>query len=175
MEESFAALLAVGGKSNSLGRAAEVTAIVLQDRVLLAELYACMFEDDPWVRMRAADCLEKICRVHPDWIEPYIDKIADELAVSGQPSIQWHIAQIYREVKLSPAQKRFAINWLKELLSTTQVDWIVAANAMDSLAQFVRDGSMPHADLAALLEIQLGHHSKSVVRRAHKLLEQLSS
>lgn len=170
MSESFAEILLVGGKSNSLGRADEVIELVLADQTRLEELYACLFNEDAWVRMRAADCLEKVCRVHPEWLLPYVDRIASDLLSSNQASIQWHIAQIYRQVNLTPDQKLVAINWLKQLLSSVEVDWIVSANAMDTLAQFVQDGSVAKSDLKRLLEIQLHHKSKSVVRRADKLL-----
>jgi hypothetical protein len=174
MHEPFAAILAVGGKANSLGRANEVTETVLGDHDRLEELYQCLFADDAWVRMRAADSLEKICRVHPDWLAPYIDRIAGELASSEQASIQWHIAQIYRQVSLTPAQKAFAILWLKARLASTDVDWIVAANVLDTLAQFTRDGAVPESELRRLIAIQQTHRSKSVVRRASKLLDTLA-
>ena len=95
MKEKFADALTLGGKSNSLGRAGEVVDTVLGDKSRLGELYDCLFLEDAWVRMRAADALEKVCRVHPEWIESYIDRFEDELAISDQPSIQWHLAQIY--------------------------------------------------------------------------------
>lgn len=175
MSESFAEILMVGGKSNSLGRANEVIEIVLADKDKIDELYNCLFEDDAWLRMRAADALEKICREHPNWLLPYIDRFPKELAISSQPSIQWHLAQIYAEVELTPQQKDFAINWLKDLLATTEVDWIVSANAMETLVQFAQDGSIPKSDVIALLKLQQKHKSNSVVRRATKLLATLDT
>jgi hypothetical protein len=174
MNEPFATMLVVGGKSNSLDRVSEVIAQVLDDKSRLSELYACLFEEDPWLRMRAADALEKVCREHPDWLTPYIDRFPDELTTSNQPSILWHLAQIYSEVDLTSAQKRFAINWLRQLLSTTEIDWIVAARAMDTLLQFTEEGSFPRAKMTALLKVQQGHKSKTVVKRADKLLAELS-
>jgi hypothetical protein len=175
MAESYAEILAVGGKSNSLGRANEVIDLVLQNKNQLDELYGCVFNDDAWIRMRAIDAIEKICRQHPDWLLPYIDKFQDELASNGQPSIQWHLAQIYSQVSLTPEQKLNAINWLKDLLSRTEVDWIVAANAMKTLVQFTKDGSVSKKDTASLLELQQKHTSKSVVKKANKLLSELAS
>lgn len=174
MNEAFADILAVGGKSNSLGRASEVTEAVLKNKALLEKLYECLFNEDAWTRMRAADSLEKVCRIHPEWLLPYIDRLSADLASNSQASIQWHLAQIYRAVDLTLSQKHFAINWLKQLLSSTQVDWIVAANSMDTLAQFAQDGSVSKSDLKDLLEIQLHHKSKSVVKRANKLLGELA-
>jgi len=175
MTEKLTELLAVGGKSNSLGRVNEVIELVLKDQHRLDELYDCLFDEDAWIRMRAADALEKICRQHPDWLLSYIDKFASDLVTSSQPSIQWHLAQIYREVDLTTKQKQFAIQWLKRLLSTKDVDWIVAANAMDTLAQFTKDGSFPSAAIVPLLKIQQKHKSNAVIKRANKLLAELTA
>ena len=174
MNEELSDMLAVGGKKNSLGRVNDVIELILADKTRLDELYSCLFNEDAWIRMRAADALEKICRQHPEWILPYIDRFPAELHQSSQPSIQWHVAQIYREVSLTDQQKSIAIKWLEQLLSNKEVDWIASANAMDTLAQFVRDGDVSKSEYIKLLEIQQGHTSKSVVRRATKILESLS-
>lgn len=175
MAESFAEILAVGGKSNSLGRVKEVIEAVLHDKTQLDELYDCLFDQDVWIRMRAVDALEKICRQHPDWLLPYIDKFQEEVASSSQASIQWHLAQIYNEVDLTPEQKHIAISWLEHLLSTTDVDWIAAANAMDTLVRFTKEGSVSKKKTISLLKMQQKHKSNSVKRRANKLLAELSA
>lgn len=59
MAETFSDILAVGGKSNSLGRTDEVIGIVLSDKQRLNRLYACVFNDDAWIRMRAIDAIMK--------------------------------------------------------------------------------------------------------------------
>jgi hypothetical protein len=109
MAEKFVNMLMVGGKSNSLGRTNEVIELVLNDRARLEELYGCLFHEDAWLRMRAADALEKICRRHSDWLVPYIDRFLGDFSTSIQPSIQWHLAQILGEVTLTDPQKRTAV------------------------------------------------------------------
>jgi hypothetical protein len=173
MTESFADILAVGGSTNSLGRAGEVTAIVLEDKDRLEELYQCLFDDDAWVRMRAIDSIEKICRVHPEWLEPYTDRLNEEVAGSTQPSIQWHLAEMYGELALTDSQKQFAIDWLTQRLATIDVDWIVAANSMKTLVQFANDGLVRRASVITLLKIQQRHKSSTVIRRAKALLKAL--
>jgi hypothetical protein len=174
MHERFDQMLLVGGKSNSLGRVPEVINLVLRDESRLGELYDCLFADNAWLRMRAADALEKICRLHPDWLLPYVDRFLNELATSTQPSIQWHLAQIYNQVELTTEQKQVAADWLASLLSTTDVDWIVAANAMDTLARLAADGSFPKPQLVALLQVQQHHKSSAVIKRATKWLAEPS-
>ena len=174
MSEHFATMLQEGGHANSLGRVNEVIEIVLSDASRLDELYACLFDDDAWVRMRAADALEKICRQQPDWLLPYIDKFQEELSTSTQPSIQWHLAQIYEQVSLTDGQQQSAQKWLVGLLSAKDVDWIVAANAMDTLVKFTKNGSFAAKNLVKLLKIQQHHKSNAVIKRATKYLTELS-
>ena len=169
----FAHMLADGGKTNSLGRAPEIVGIVLGDKSRLEELYNCLFDSNAWVRMRAADALEKVCREHPDWLAPYIDRLAADFGTNTQASIQWHLAQIYEQVTLTSKQKQIAITWLTGLLATKEVDWIVAANAMDTLVAFTKDGSCPLTDTIALLKVQQQHKSNAVTRRAAKHLAEL--
>jgi hypothetical protein len=169
VKETFAEVLSVG-KPNSLGRADEVVQVVLADKKQLDELYDCIFADDAWIRMRAIDSLEKVCRVHPDWIEEYADKILEELTSSTQPSIQWHLAQIFNQIHLTPKQQKAAVNWMNDLIATTDVDWIVSANTMDTLAQFTRDSKFSQSELTKLLKVQQKHKSKAVLKRANKLL-----
>lgn len=169
----FSQALTEGGHANSLGRVPDVIAAVLDNPVKIEELYQCLFDDDAWVRMRAADALEKICREHPDWLEPYIDRLATDFGNNTQPSIQWHVAQIYRQTPLTQAQKATAVQWLQTILSSKDIDWIVAANAMVTLVQFTKDGSFATDQMVRLLKVQQHHKSNAVVRRANKLLDSL--
>lgn len=175
MSDNFAEILAVGGKSNSLGNVNEIIRKVLKDKTLIDELYSCMFSTDPWVRMRAADAFEKVCREHPEWIEPYVSRIQTELAdTSQQASIQWHLAQIYPQVALTAEQKQNALSWLTNLLSSSEIDWIVAANSMKALAYFTHSGDYSRKELVGLLRIQLNHRSNTVVKKANKFISDFS-
>lgn len=146
---------------------------MLNDRSRLDELYDCIQDDDAWVRMRAIDSLEKVCKVHPQWIAPYIDRILSDLAASTQPSIQWHIAQIVTEVDLTNEQRASAIYWLKSWLKTPDVDWIVAANSMGAAVHFYQEQAIDVHELRQLLTIQCTHKSKAVRKKAEAFLAQI--
>jgi len=171
MTEKFSDMLAEDGKKNSLGRAEEVVQLVIDDKSRLDELYSCLFEDNPWLRMRAIDAFEKVCQVHPKWIEPYIDRLFDDFGNNTQASIQWHIAEIIGETNLTSTQKKLAADWLVTRLEDDNVDWIVAANTMKTLEQFVRDGSFARDQFIPLLYRQQKHRSNAVVKRATKILD----
>lgn len=175
MNESFAEMLAEDGKKNSLGRAGEVVDLVISNPERLEELYqTIVVDDDAWVRMRAVDAFEKICRQHAEWVEPYIDRIHQDLSTSAQASIQWHIAEIYMQIALSDAQKEFALKWLRKRIETVDVDWIVAGNSMNALVHFAKQGDIRVSDVLALLKVQLGHKSKAIAKKAQKFIDELA-
>ena len=174
MNEPFEEMLSVGGKKNTLGRANDVVNAVLADKPRLEELYQCMFSEDAWVRMRAADAFEKLGREYPDWLMAYIDRLQSDLSKSRQPSIQWHLAQIYKQIDLNSDQRRRAIAWLEKLISTVDVDWIVAANTMETLAHFTKTGYFNRSKLLALLAVQARHKSNSVVKKSIKIAKGFS-
>ena len=67
-----------GGDPRSLGKAELVVRLVLQDPSLTGELFECLFVEDETIRMRASDAFEKVCRVSPSLIEPYLDRLLVE-------------------------------------------------------------------------------------------------
>jgi len=164
-----------GGNPRKFERVDEVIELVLNNQSRLPELFKCLFSLDEIVRMRAGDGLEKICRQQPDWFKSFIDRLFDEVSKIDQSSVQWHLAQMLGEIELTPDQKQKAIKLLKARVSSLDVDWIVAANTMETLAQFVRHGAMPAQDLKPILKKQQGHHSKAVGRRATKLLSEFAN
>jgi hypothetical protein len=172
--ESFEEILRSGGRTNSLGRAGEVVTTVLSSPARLDELYDCVSADDAWVRMRAIDSLEKICRTRPEWIRPHVPDVLARLAHSDQPSIQWHVAQILAEVPLTEEQHVTAVAWLSSRLATTEVDWIVSVNAMRALLKLTGTGGAGSAEVADLVRTQTGHPSASVRRKAYAFLESLT-
>lgn len=171
--EPFEAILAAGGRSNSLGRAGEVLATVRADRSRLVELFACIGAEDPWVRMRAVDTFEKVIRDEPALVAPYLDVILTDLTRSEQASIRWHLAQIFAVVELTDAQRATAITWLVGLVETPDVDWIVAANTLTTLVGFHSRGFVDAAVVRRLCDVQANHRSKSVRAKAAALRDRL--
>lgn len=173
--EPFAEVLAAGGHTNSLGRSGEVLDLLRADPARLDELFASIAHDDAWVRMRAVDTFEKVVREDPSRGTPYVGRVLAELTRSDQPSVQWHVAQLLGELALTEAQRARGIEWLTARVSTTEVDWIVAAQSMATLVAFVRQGFVAAGDIVPLLEVQTGHRSASVRRKASAFLAEVGS
>ena len=166
-------MLAVGGHRNSLGRAGELVELLRHDPARVEELFACISDDDAWVRMRAVDAFEKVVSAWPQVGLPFVDRILGDLAYREQPSVQWHVAQLLAELDLTSSQRRRAVAWLQQRIATTDVDWIVASNAMKTLLEFGRSGHVAAADLRPLFQVQMDHPSATVRRNAGKALAQL--
>jgi hypothetical protein len=171
--EPFAEVLREGGHRNSLGRSAEVLDCVAADPARMPELWACVFDDDAWVRMRAIDTFEKLVRDDPTRGAPYAASLLDDLTTSEQPSIQWHLAQLVPLLDLDDDQLARAVAWLVDRVSTTDVDWIVAANAVKTLVELHGRGVVETDVLRPLLETQTEHRSASVRRKAAAALAAL--
>lgn len=164
--DAFAELLQVGGRSNSLGRAAEVVDAVVADPARLRELLDCVHDEDAWVRMRAVDAVEKVCRVDPSLLDPFVDELLTTWTTRDQASVQWHLAQVLRQVSLSGEQHDRAVSWLVARVATTHVDWIVAVEVLRTLLGFASSGALDVEVVAGLVEVQRGHRSASVRRKA---------
>lgn len=171
--EPFEIILSAGGHSNSLGRANEVLDIVKKDSSRTDELFSCINSEDAWVRMRAIDTFEKLVKENPKLAKPYSNTLTAELTKSDQPSIQWHLAQLFAEIELSEAEQARSIKWLKEKVSDIEVDWIVSVNTMKALLHFWGKGLVEGKELMSLFEIQTRHKSKTVRKKATEFLEHL--
>ncbi|MFN8205556.1 MAG: hypothetical protein U0S48_23610 [Solirubrobacteraceae bacterium] len=171
MATSFSSLLR-GGDPRSLGRVNEAVQAVLRDTPRCGELLACLFLDDQTVRMRAGDALEKVARRRPDLVEPYLPDLLDRVAEIEQPSVQWHLAEIFGEVSLSPAQRRQAIEILKRNLETCE-DWIVITDSMQTLTGFAATDPELRDWLLPVLRNHRGAGRKAIAKRAEKLLARL--
>lgn len=173
MTEAFSEILKAGGHKNSLGRASEVVNAVLSDKSRLNELYECIFDEDAWVRMRAVDSFEKICRVNPDWIQSYTDNLIDSVSKIDQASIHWHLAELFLQLDLNETQFNKAVGIMKSNISSPNTDWIVASNTMTTLYEFVKQDKLARSEVLPLLKIQLKHRSNAVVKRANKYIDLL--
>lgn len=159
-----------GGHPNSLGRTQQVVDEVLSDRHKLPALFNSLTSDDPVVRMRVGDALEKVARQQPDWFAQYVNRILDDMGAIEQPSIQWHVAQLLTEIPLTVEQRRKGIKWLWRTHDSTH-DWIVISETLTALAFFAPTSISVRQKLPSALQKAKRDPRKAVARRADKLLQ----
>lgn len=158
-----------GGNPRTLAGVEDVLATLRVDPSRLGELIDCCSAGDPIVRMRAADALEKFARERPKLLVPFVDRLDRELSASSQPSIQWHLAQLWGEVPLTPSQHERAARWLIRTLDEAD-DWIVLTCAMSALAALADDDASLRPALRERLQRHRASRLPSVAKRASRLL-----
>ena len=147
----------------------EVIALCKAEPDRLSELLDCVIEcPDEVVRMRASDALEKICRLQPSLVQPCLRTILGEMSRIDQPSVQWHVAQMLAELRLTSRQRRRAVHILEDNLKRSS-DWIVLNCSPAAYADLAREHPELVGDLRAELHRFTNHHLKSVASRARKL------
>ena len=171
MRASLEVILA-GGGPRSLGRAAEVVRLALTDPRRLHELFGGVLHRDEIVRMRAGDALEKVCRDRPELLQPYVERLLAEASEVGQPSVQWHLAQMLGELALRPDQQARTVRLLKRNLDES-TDWIVITCTLETLATFAAGDRALRRDLIGRLQRYRRENRKSIAKRAEKLLARL--
>lgn len=163
-----------GGDPRSLGEVPDVVAAVVNSRDQLPELFECLFHDDAVVRMRSADALEKVARVRPVWLQPFVERLLGEVAAIDQPSVQWHLAQLLAEVPLDAGQRRRAVDLLKVNLENA-TDWLVLNLTMDSLTSLAGEDAALRSWLVPVLLRRCADPRPSVAKRANRCLARLRS
>ncbi|MFA6972008.1 MAG: helix-hairpin-helix domain-containing protein [Gallionella sp.] len=121
-----------GGDRRSIGRSNEVVALVLEKPELFNELVAGITLDDPLLRMRCADAVEKITALHPEKLTPYKRALIEDWSQIEQKQVRWHVAAMLSRLQLTESEQTHVIDIL--LTYTNDPSSIVKTAAMQSLA-----------------------------------------
>jgi hypothetical protein len=120
-----------GGDPRSLGDADAVAAEVAADPAEAAELWAAVECDDPVVRFRAVDALEKASRTAPEILAGRAEAVLVlALAGAGEPAVRWHVGLLVPRLALTDAQRARAADVLQALLGDESR--IAQVNALDA-------------------------------------------
>lgn len=172
MDEPFVEMLR--GATNTLGRTDEVAAIALDDHSRAREVYDLFFQDDEWVRLRAASVSKRLWRANPDLFAPFVAGWVEYVSAIDQPSSQWTFAQMCEECDdlLTDDQRDRSIEIVSGYLAEED-DWIVLNSSMSALAQWAQTRPELAATITPHLQRRAKDGRKSVAGRANKALNRL--
>ena len=94
-----------GGDLRSIGRANEVVEDVLKDQKLFAVVFKGMLNEDPIIRMRSADVIEKVSSQHPEYLQPFKTQLINEISRIEQKEVRWHVAQMFSYLKIDSKER----------------------------------------------------------------------
>lgn len=135
--------------------------------------------DDPVLRMRAADAVEKASRERPELLAPFKAKLLREVAEVEQQEVRWHLAQILPRLQLDAEEWAIALAFLEDCLQhQSRIVQVNALQAMFDLAHTAPSGEelgTVRAKLAWKLDELLETGSPAVKARARRLKKQLEN
>ncbi len=162
-----------GGDFRSIGRSNEVVEEVLNNPGLFEAVFKAMLNDNPLVRMRAADAVEKITREHPDYLQPYKTDLVKHVAAVKQQEVRWHAAQLIPRLILTKEERRTSAEVLFNYLEDDSK--IVQTNALQALADLSTEDAVLRQKVFQMVEKLAATGSPAVKNRAFKLLEEMES
>lgn len=161
-----------GGDLRSIGESKQVVKDILKNPKLFKEVFEGMLNEDSLIRMRSADVIEKVSSQHPEYLQPFKNRLINEVSGVNQQEVRWHLAQMFSYLKLNKEEReRIA----KMLLSWTDSEKsnIVKAFSMLTLANFAEQDEKLKAILIKKFEAMMKTGSPAIVSKGRKLLKQL--
>jgi hypothetical protein len=162
-----------GGDRRSIGRVDEVVAEVLADSSLFEVVFEGMLSNDPIVRMRSADAIEKISAKRPKYLQPFKSKLIQEVATSEQQEVRWHVAQMLPRLRLDTGERSAAVRILLDYLEDTSK--IVKTFSMHALADMAEQDPSLRARFIPILKELTETGSPAMKSRGRKLLRRLET
>jgi len=162
-----------GGNKRKINNRSVIEA-VLHDPTRVGEVFACVKDDDAYVRMCASDALEKVCRANASIVQPLQTRVLNEMSTIDQPSVQWHYAQIVDQLHFTPQETAQVMSKLQANFEKYD-DRITRTITMEVLGHFALQDEALRAYVVPKLEELTKERSVSLSTRACKILKQLES
>lgn len=161
-----------GGDKRSIGNSNRIVSEVIKNHKLFKEVFDCMLSEDPIVRLRSADAVEKITALHPDWLHPFKQKLIYEISKIEQKEIQWHVAQMLPRLNLTETEYRDVV---KILITYTELGHssIVRTFAMQALVDIAKEKADLGGRVFQLVEGLVKSGTPAMKSRGRKLLAEM--
>jgi len=169
--EPFSSLLQ-GGDRRSIGRSDEAVESVRRAPERFDELWACLAHEDPVVRMRAVDAVEKITRFDATVLASRKQALLSNAFDDGTPEVRWHLIAMLRRVPLASAELASTLKRLDHLLREDE-SRIVKTAALQTAFELRQQSPGAQKIFAAMFAFALQSPWPSVRARARKLAAQV--
>jgi hypothetical protein len=169
MPKSSIASLLDGGDRRSIGRASEVCRLVLKEPRRFRELIECLWDENPIVRMRAADAAEKVSSKKPRLLDRYKAELLGLLAGAEQIEPRWHLALMVPRLRLTAPERQRAASALQLYLEDRSS--IVKTFALQGLADLAQNDAGLRGGLKLLLQDAVQSGTPAMKARARNLLK----
>lgn len=161
------------GDLRSDGQANEVADMVARRPDLLTDLVDALASGDPATRGHAADALEKVARVHPDGLAPYLPSLIHMASHDEVGMVRWHLAMILGHTAMHSETIGPARDALLELLSDRNA--LVRSWAITSLCIIGRLHPEHAPQIVESFSRMRRDRSAAVAKRARRAVELMTT
>ena len=160
-----------GGDRRSIGKSNQIAKLVLSEPRRFAELVRCLWDEDPLVRMRAADAAEKVTVTRAELLKPYKEELLGLLAEAEQIELRWHLALMVPRLELArPERQRVAESLQRYLRDRSS---IVRTSALQGLVDLARQDLSLKELARRTCEESLRTGTAAMKARARRLIKDL--
>jgi|SRR5580698_1629142 hypothetical protein len=172
MHPKIIAELLAGGDRRSIGSANEVARLVRKAPRRFRELIKCLWNENPVVRMRAADAAEKVSAKKPRLLYLHKCELLGLLAEAEQIELRWHLAAMIPRLRLTPAERHRPAAALQRYLDDRSS--IVKTFALQGVGDLSQDDPVLRTKAKYLPEGALQSGTPAMRARARKLLKEFA-
>ncbi|HTS35947.1 MAG TPA: hypothetical protein VMH04_09765 [Candidatus Solibacter sp.] len=162
-----------GGDRRSIGNSNELVAAVLQRPELFPKLIEHLWSNDPIVRMRAADAVEKVSVKRPELLQAFKEELLGLADEATQAELRWHLALMLPRLHLTPAERMRAVSTVRPYLDDPSS--IVRTCALQGMADLAEGNRKIEAEVVGFLEKALRNGTPAMKARARKLMARLKT
>lgn len=157
------------GDLRTTGASDEVAKEIVNDQKLFDQVVMGLYKDDPGLRMRCADAIEKASAQRPELLISHKDEMLGVIGNIDQQEVQWHVAQIVPRFVLSDGELERALKLLERYFAGSKSN-IVRTFALQAICDLAA-ANPKHSKLAdSYLQKALGDPAHSLQARARKIL-----
>jgi hypothetical protein len=158
-----------GSDLRSTGKANDVAREMLANPAMTGEAVRLLSGDDPVLRARTADALEKASSERPAIIQSHKRTLLGLAATARQQEVKWHLAQMLPRLELSSRERTRAMVILRSY--SGDPSRIVRVCAMQALWDLGTKRGQREAWVVSLVEQMALAGSPAVRARARRLLQ----
>lgn len=161
-----------GDDFRSIGKSNKVVKSTLANPKIFSDIFAGLLNNDPLIRMRAADAIEKITKIHPEWLQPYKRTLLQKILPLEQQEIRWHVAQMISRLNMTEIERNSVVQVLFTWLDDERESRIVRVMALQALSDFAQLDNRLKNKVTKKLQELLKTGVPSLKSRSRKILKE---
>jgi hypothetical protein len=156
------------GDIRSIGRANEIADLVLENTFMFEDLLDSLGHESDVVRAHGSDAIEKVIRVQPHLLAPYLDEVISLAEKETRPVVKLHFAMLFGHLLATDA----AVPPIKAILLKLLADQSVFTSswAIASLCILVRKYPDERAEIIQVIGPLQSNPSAALRSRAKKAM-----